>query len=228
LYMGLCKNSNSSSGESSPTTNETVTLEPISTTNGTFTFEPTTKPARQDASPFSGMLANNPEMMIEFLQMNPKMKALMERNPQIRHALSDPSTLKEILATGSDPRVYQEAMRGHDRALANIENIPGGFQALQQFYTKELAEVESGLGEMHLNQRFYEAGHERTTKPMPNPWKRGGTSTASLDYEAKYEEQLERMREMGFTDTQENIRALLASGGNVDSAIEKILGNRYL
>jgi ubiquilin len=172
------------------------------------------------------MLAQNPEMMLELLQMNPKMKALMERNPQIRHALSDPSTLQEILATGSDPRVYQEAMRGHDRALANIENIPGGFQALQQFYTKEPAEVETGIGEMHLHQRVYEGQQTRNVQPMPNPWKRPTMDNAND--ETQFKEQLESMRQMGFTDTQENIQALLACNGNVDSAIDKILSNRYL
>lgn len=185
------------------------------------------------------MLASNPDMMLELLQMNPKMKAMMERNPQIRHALSDPSTLQELIATGSDPRMYQEAMRGHDRALANIENIPGGFQALQQFYTKELADVESGLGEMHLNQRVYESKQIRNTQPMPNPWRKASSSTRTEipvapgeddvgSLEDRFQVQLGTMREMGFTNTRENIRALLATGGNVDLAIEKILQSKKL
>lgn len=33
------------------------------------------------------------------------------------------------------------------------------------------------------------------------------------------------MAEMGFTDKQRNIRALLAAGGNVDSAVERLIAD---
>jgi len=44
-------------------------------------------------------------------------------------------------------------------------------------------------------------------------------------YETKFAAQLEFMAEMGFTDKQRNIRALLAAGGNVDSAVERLIAD---
>jgi len=44
-------------------------------------------------------------------------------------------------------------------------------------------------------------------------------------YESKFAAQLEFMAEMGFTDKQRNIRALLAAGGNVDSAVERLIAD---
>ncbi|CAN1306928.1 Ubiquitin domain-containing protein DSK2a [Linum perenne] len=41
--------------------------------------------------------------------------------------------------------------------------------------------------------------------------------------EEPYETQLSQLREMGFLDTQENIRALRATDGNVDAAVELLL-----
>jgi ubiquilin len=42
--------------------------------------------------------------------------------------------------------------------------------------------------------------------------------------EERFEEQLRQLREMGFVNTTQNVRALLATGGNIQMAIEYILG----
>ena len=43
--------------------------------------------------------------------------------------------------------------------------------------------------------------------------------------EELYATQLAQLQEMGFFDTQENIRALWATAGNVHAAVERLLGN---
>lgn len=43
--------------------------------------------------------------------------------------------------------------------------------------------------------------------------------------EQLYATQLSQLQEMGFFDTQENIRALIATAGNVHAAVERLLGN---
>lgn len=43
--------------------------------------------------------------------------------------------------------------------------------------------------------------------------------------EQLYATQLSQLQEMGFFDTQENIRALIATQGNVHAAVERLLGN---
>jgi ubiquilin len=43
--------------------------------------------------------------------------------------------------------------------------------------------------------------------------------------EQLYASQLSQLQEMGFLDTQENVRALVAVGGNVNAAVERLLGN---
>lgn len=42
--------------------------------------------------------------------------------------------------------------------------------------------------------------------------------------EQLYATQLSQLQEMGFFDTQENIRALSSTSGNVNAAIERLLG----
>ncbi|KAL3845022.1 hypothetical protein ACJIZ3_002425 [Penstemon smallii] len=43
--------------------------------------------------------------------------------------------------------------------------------------------------------------------------------------EEQYAAQLSQLTEMGFFDAQENIRALIAAAGNVNAAVERLLGN---
>lgn len=56
----------------------------------------------------------------------------------------------------------------------------------------------------------------------------GGETTANpanqRSPEERFEEQLRQLREMGFVNASQNVRALLATGGNVQMAIEYILG----
>jgi ubiquilin len=43
--------------------------------------------------------------------------------------------------------------------------------------------------------------------------------------EERFATQLAQLQEMGFFDTQENIRALTATAGNVNAAVERLLQN---
>ena len=43
--------------------------------------------------------------------------------------------------------------------------------------------------------------------------------------ETRFRSQLEQLEEMGFSERQANVRALLATGGNVQAAIEYLLSN---
>lgn len=57
----------------------------------------------------------------------------------------------------------------------------------------------------------------------------GGMPAAPADTRPpaeRFASQLTQMREMGFTDDEQNIRALSASGGNVQFAVERILDGR--
>ena len=42
--------------------------------------------------------------------------------------------------------------------------------------------------------------------------------------EILYRDQLSQLNSMGFTDAAANIRALIATGGNVQAAIDRLLG----
>lgn len=109
---------------------------------------------------------------------NPQMQKLIEKNPELGHALSDPSTLKSMLNAATNPRAYNEMLRGHDRAMSNLENIPEGFSHLKRIYSTlqepmydALSAKGSGVvgvkGTVNMSQ---DAVKRTTSEPVPNPW----------------------------------------------------------
>jgi len=207
---------------------------------------------------------------------------------------------------------YQEAMRGHDRALSNLENIPQGFQHLVQMQKsmKDAEGTSSGhTPKLKAGVTASEPKKQVETAPFPNPWsssskgsdrlglflsamgnpsdlpghealsaiingedKRASSpdgeqsrilerlSSQKIDdadmptetededeecpnipfivspvdamdmghYAVRFYQQLKLMRDLGFADENENIRALLKSGGSVSGAIEWLTSRKAM
>jgi len=125
-------------------------------------------------SPMFQQLLSNPQAMSGILSSNPRTRALMESNPEMRRAMEDPETLRTMMAAGTNPNLMAELQRNQDRALSNIEGMPGGFNALRRMYTDVAAPLEEGLRETIAPSR------ETTETPstladtdgpaVPNPW----------------------------------------------------------
>jgi ubiquilin len=143
-------------------------------------------------NPMIQSLMSNPDVIRELMMSNPQMQNLVERNPEIQHMLNNPSLMRETMELARNPSALQELMRHHDRAISNLENVPGGFNALQRIYR----EVEEPMMEAtrdsfgsnpfaalrNNNQGQNEnrqAGTENT-QPLPNPWgPSSGTTTTT-------------------------------------------------
>lgn len=202
------------------------------------------------------IIADNPDFLQHAISTDPRMQHLMERNPQLRHALSDPSTMRDILSMATNRTAYTEMMRGHDRQLSNLENIPQGFQQLQQLYR----DMDSTLGDTKAlrsgsqtkGSGSWQPKKELVRKPMPNPWKKqpaasgmtehaasampapsaaidGSTAMSAssplLPPEQRFAAQLASMLDMGFSDREANMRALMACKGSMSMAIEWLLAH---
>lgn len=127
------------------------------------------------------MMSSNPDLMIEMMQhSNPGIKKLLDENPQMRHLLRDPQHITEMLEANNDPSKMLEMQRGQDRALSNIENMPGGMQALQSLYLSA-TEAEDAFKAPSFNggvDRFGTGNDGKKVKtktsksnvPLPNPW----------------------------------------------------------
>ena len=90
--------------------------------------------AQMMQSPMVSAMLDNPEVLRSMLQANPQMRQVMENNPELGHLLNDPQILRQSLQASRNPQLMREQMRNTDRALSNIEAIPGGHNMLRRMY----------------------------------------------------------------------------------------------
>ncbi|XP_044268515.1 ubiquilin-1-like [Tribolium madens] len=129
-------------------------------------------------NPLTQSLMNNPEHMRTLITSNPQMQELLERNPEIGHMLNNPELLRQTMELARNPSLYQELLRSNDRAMANLESIPGGFNALQQMYRDIQEPMLTSLSEQFTQNPFSGLSEsnsatnqpDQNTRSIPNPW----------------------------------------------------------
>lgn len=65
---------------------------------------------------------------------NPQMQRVMENNPQLAQVLNDPAMMRQYLEMARNPEAMNQARRSQDLMMSQIENQPGGFNALRRLY----------------------------------------------------------------------------------------------
>ncbi|CAH3169258.1 unnamed protein product [Porites lobata] len=142
-------------------------------------------------NPMVQSMMSNPDLIRQIFLSNPQMQQLIERNPEISHILNNPDLMRQTMEMVRNPSLMQEMMRTHDRALSNLESLPGGFNALQRMYTdiqepmlnatqEQMRQAQnnpfsalfggsSGTGTGSDPNTNPQQGTENTS-PLPNPW----------------------------------------------------------
>merc|ERR1712157_606410 len=121
---------------------------------------------------------NNPEILQNIFSSSPALQELLKKNPQLRHVLKDPSLMKHAMRAASNPEYYNEMLKNNDRALRNIESIPGGFSALSRLYNQIQKPMERAMDDMFRQRhgkdmtRISDIDKSKgpTSKPLDNPW----------------------------------------------------------
>ena len=95
-------------------------------------------------------MSRNPELLRQMMQSDPRMREVMEANPELGHALNDPETIRRTLEVARNPELMREQMRLSDRAFANIESHPEGFNAMARMHqdvSEPMMRAAEGRGE---------------------------------------------------------------------------------
>ncbi|XP_031848449.1 ubiquilin [Nomia melanderi] len=142
-------------------------------------------------NPLVQNLMNDPENMRNLITTNPQIEELMQRNPEISHMLNNPELLRQTMELARNPSMLQELMRSHDRALSNLESIPGGYSALRRMY-RDIQEpmIAAAANERNPFAALVENNSSQDSQtnpqqgqenrdPLPNPW--GQSQTNSSD-----------------------------------------------
>ncbi|KAF0886272.1 ubiquilin-3 [Crocuta crocuta] len=132
--------------------------------------------------PFIQGLLSNTGLMRQLVLDNPHMQQLIQHNPEIGHILNNPEIMRQTLEFLRNPAMMQEMMRSQDRALSNLESIPGGYNVLRTMYTDIMDPMLNAVQEQFGGNPFATATTVNTTSsssqpsrtencdPLPNPW----------------------------------------------------------
>jgi len=134
-------------------------------------------------NPMVQRMLENPETIRMMVQSNPMMRAMIEQNPQMEQMLTDPQLMRQAMQAATNPAVMQELLRSQDRALANIESLPGGHNALRRMYEQEIDQMVQAAEQTMYQQSERQANQQSSQQqqqqqgaggpssaPMPNPW----------------------------------------------------------
>ncbi|CAN6544799.1 unnamed protein product [Malus baccata var. baccata] len=149
-------------------------------------------------------MLSNPQYMNQIL--NPQLRGMVDSNPQFREMMQNPELLRQL----TNPETMQQMLALQQSLFSGNRQQPTQDPTLTGGATG--APNNAGL-EMLMNM-FGGLGAGSLAAANPN-----------VPPEELYENQLRQLQEMGFFDTQENIRALQATSGNVHAAVERLLGN---
>jgi ubiquilin len=141
--------------------------------------------AQMMENPAFQQMFENSDMMERILQ-NPQIQQLAENNPELRAVLNDPGTIRQMTRMMQNPNLRREMMRSTDRAMANIENLPGGFDALRRMYNTIQEPMLDAISQPFSNEHNSSSNttsstqsqvdpERPTTSPLPNPWNRSST-----------------------------------------------------
>ncbi|NWV02294.1 UBQL1 protein, partial [Ptilonorhynchus violaceus] len=133
-------------------------------------------------NPFVQSMLSNPDLMRQLIMANPQMQQLVQRNPEISHMLNNPDIMRQTLELARNPAMMQEMMRNQDRALSNLESIPGGYNALRRMYTDIQEPMLNAAQEQFGDNPFAslvsnessggdsQPSRTENRDPLPNPW----------------------------------------------------------
>ncbi|XP_066843447.1 ubiquilin-1-like isoform X4 [Anser cygnoides] len=142
-------------------------------------------------NPFVQSMLSSPDMMRQLIMANPQMQQLIQRNPEISHMLNNPDIMRQTLELARNPAMMQEMMRNQDRALSNLESIPGGYNALRRMYTDIQEPMLNAAQEQFGGNPFAslvsnvssrgdsQPSRTENRDPLPNPWAPQSSSQSS-------------------------------------------------
>lgn len=159
-------------------------------------------------------LMSNPEVVRGLIQSNPQLQSMgmsaeqiagmmgMLNNPQMREMMNNPQIREMVAGMGG--------MGGIPGAANMFNNAGGNTTPASDAPAGRLPNLADLMGT--LSNPAAGLGHPQPASNLPPP-------------EERFQVQLQQLNDMGFYDAQKNIRALLATGGNVHAAVEYLFSN---
>jgi ubiquilin len=163
-------------------------------------------------------------------RMNPQLNSMLQANPQLQAAFSDPETLRRM----ADPANLQ-AMMQMQQSMQQLQRsglvppgggmgmpmgAPGMFPPMFPATPAAPSAVNTTIGGLDFSSLLSAGAGAQSSSAGSFSAPPAATSRSP---EVRFESQLQQLEGMGFGDREANIRALVATNGNVNAAVERLL-----
>jgi ubiquilin len=158
-----------------------------------------------DPNTLAGIFSNpNMQQQVQQLLKNPEfLNELFDQNPYLQRLIS---TNPEMLNMLNNPNLSQNL---------TDPNFISQFLDNTNFGSQTQGEENFGsFGNLNLGNLFSEIQNTKGTNTQPQ----------QPTQEEKYSVQLKQLNDMGFSNKEQNLKALTETGGSVERAIERLLG----
>ncbi|XP_037309432.2 ubiquilin-4 [Pungitius pungitius] len=188
-------------------------------------------------NPMVQNMMSNPDLMRQMLAGNPQMQQLMGQTPDVSSMFNNPELMRqmqspETLSMLTNPRAMQ-ALTQIQQGLQTLQTEAPGF--MSRLAPGGLAGFPASGGSSILPENPQPPAMATASSPTsatsPSDQQllqqmlqmfAGGRQTPQTP-EVRFQQQLDQLNTMGFIDRQANLQALIATGGDVNAAIERLL-----
>eukprot|EP00747_Dinoflagellata_sp_TGD_P102611 gnl/TRDRNA2_/TRDRNA2_168722_c2_seq1.p1 gnl/TRDRNA2_/TRDRNA2_168722_c2~~gnl/TRDRNA2_/TRDRNA2_168722_c2_seq1.p1 ORF type:complete len:475 (-),score=117.09 gnl/TRDRNA2_/TRDRNA2_168722_c2_seq1:113-1537(-) len=131
------------------------------------------------SSPMVQQMMSDPETMRAMVRMNPRLNQLMEQRPEIARMLEDPELLQQSMRLVANPSLMREMTRNADRAIGQLDAMPGGHNALRRAHEEFVDPLYAAMsasdadGLRNANTAYTQDAQTQggpNTEALPNPW----------------------------------------------------------
>lgn len=175
---------------------------PSTSSCGGFPF-PFPNPSSQGTSPFSQQSTTGPTNPFNPYGLDMETVSSMMQNPQIQgmmnQMMSNPELMQSLM---SNSPLFQGSMGG------NNNTPPFGFNPMMMQNMFQPNMLQQNMFQQNSNNANNNTAPSNQAPPQE-----------------KFESQLQQLKDMGFYDEQKNLEALIATNGNVNAAVERLLSS---
>ncbi|XP_026722057.1 ubiquilin-1 isoform X3 [Athene cunicularia] len=182
-------------------------------------------------------LSQNPDLAVQMMLNNP----LFAGNPQLQEQMRQqlPTFLQQMqnpdtLSAMSNPRAMQALLQIQQGLQTLATEAPGlipgfnpGLGGLGSTGASTGSTVPSSVPSENTNPASgaAEPGHQQFVQQMLQALA-GANAQQLQNPEVRFQQQLEQLSAMGFLNREANLQALIATGGDINAAIERLLGSQ--
>ncbi|KAM9353440.1 ubiquilin-4 [Symphorus nematophorus] len=179
-------------------------------------------------NPMVQNMMSNPDLMRQMFAGNPQMQQLMQQNPEVSRVFNNPELMRQLqnpetLSMLTNPRAMQ-ALIQIQQGLQTLEAEVPGFMSRSAGLTVPLSAGGSIPPESPRPPAMATGSspsQQQLMQQMLQMFAGGGASLPTP--EVRFQQQLDQLNAMGFINREANLQALIATGGDVNAAIERLL-----